>query len=104
MKTRISLPDSLFEGGRVKNNPVAFNWQASFPHDDPGGLVTLRLAVGKRKDKPALIWETLVKAAPDRIPVIPDGFSEWLEKAHDLTDDWFFKLIEGELARRFSNE
>lgn len=104
MKTSISLPDGLFDGGRVKKNPAAFNWQASFPHDDPGGLVTLRLAVGKHKDKPALIWETLVQAAHDRIPSMPDGFSEWLGKAHDLTDDWFFKLIEGELERRFSGE
>ena len=104
MKTNISLPSSLFEGGRVKESPVAFNWQVSFPHDDPGGLVTLRFAVGKHKEKPALIWETLVQAARERIPAMPDGFSEWLGKAHDLTDDWFFKLIEGELGRRFSGE
>ena len=104
MKTTISLPDGLFDGGRVEKNPAAFNWQASFPHNDPGGLVTLRFAIGKHKDRPALIWETLVKAARDHIPSIPDGFSEWLGKAHDLTDDWFFKLIEGELERRFSGD
>ena len=104
MKTSICLPGSLFDGGRVKESPAAFNWQASFPHDDPGGLVTLRFAVGKHKDKSALIWETLVHAARERIPTMPDGFSEWIRKAHNLTDDWFFKLIEGELERRFSGE
>lgn len=104
MKTRISLPDSLFNGGRVHRSPVAFNWQASFPNNDPGGVITLRFAVGQRGGKPALIWETLVQAARDRMPSIPDGFSAWLGKAHDLTDDWFFKLIEGELERRFSGE
>jgi len=104
MKTNVSLPEGLFDGGRVNRNPAAFNWQASFPHDDPGGLVTLRFAVGKRRGNPALIWETLVQAARERIPAIPDGFSEWLGKAHDLTDDWFFKLIEGDLERRFSGE
>jgi uncharacterized protein (TIGR04255 family) len=104
MKTKISLPDSLFNGGRVHATPTAFNWQASFPHDDPGGVVTLRFAVGQRSGKPALIWETLVQAARDRMPSIPDGVSTWLGKAHDLTDDWFFKLIEGELERRFSGE
>jgi len=104
MKTKISLSDSLFGGGRVNGNPAAFNWQASFPHDDPGGVVTLRFAVGQRNGKPSLIWETLVQAVPGRIPAIPDGFSTWLGKAHDLTDDWFFKLIDGDLERRFSGE
>jgi len=104
MKTSISLPDSLFEGGRVSANPKVFDWQVSFPQDDPGGLVALRFAVGLRSGKPALIWETLVQAGHERIPAIPDGFSVWLGKAHELTDDWFFKLIEGELERRFSGE
>lgn len=104
MKISISLPDSLFDGGQIEKNPSAFNWEVSFPRNDPGGLVTLRFAVGEHRDKPALIWETLVQAAPECIPPMPDGFSEWLEKAHDLTDDWFFKLIDGELERRFSGE
>lgn len=104
MKTEISLPVALFNGGRVNGNPKVFNWQASFPHEDPGGLVTLRFAVGQRRGKPALIWETLVQADRDQIPAIPDGFSTWVGKAHDLTDDWFFKLIEGDLERRFSGE
>lgn len=104
MKTNISLPDALFQGGRVNASPKAFSWQTSFPHDDPGGLVTLRFAVGQRSGNPALIWETLVQASLERMPAIPEGFSKWLEKAHDLTDDWFFKLIDGELERRFSGE
>ena len=104
MKTSVSLPDDLFIGGRVEKNPSAFNWQASFPTDDPGGIITLRFATGKRKHRPALIWEILAQATYEHIPTIPDGFPEWLEKAHDLTDDWFFRMIEGELERRFSDE
>ena len=104
MKVAMSLPEALFDGNRVNSTPVAFNWQSSFLHDDPGGLVTLRFAVGKHKDKPALIWETLVQAGHDRMPSIPGGFSEWIDKAHGLTNDWFFKLIEGELEKRFSGE
>lgn len=104
MKTSISLPDGLFQDSRVNNNPAAFNWQASFPHDDPGGLVTLGFAIGKHKEKSALIWEILVQTTSDRTPTIPEGFSDWLRKAHDLSDDWFFKLIKGELERRFSGE
>jgi uncharacterized protein (TIGR04255 family) len=104
MRTSISLPDQLFDGERVNKNPTVFNWQASFPQQDPGGHITLRFAIGQRNGKPALIWETLVQAARDHMPAIPAGFSDWLTKAHELTDDWFFKLIEGELERRFSGE
>ena len=104
MQTNISLPDSLFENGRVRNSPTTFNWQASFPTDDPGGIVTLRFATGIHKNKPALIWETLAQATHEHVPTIPDGFPAWLERAHDLTDDWFFKMIEGELKERFSGE
>lgn len=104
MNTKISLPDSLFYDGRVNSSPTAFNWRASFPLNDLGGVVTLRFAIGQRRGKQAVIWETLVVAGRDRVPSIPDEFSPWIGKAHDLTDDWFFKLIEGELERRFSGE
>ena len=104
MKTRISLPDGLFADERVKKNPVAFSWQASFPTDDSGVIITLRFAIGKHNDKRALIWETLVQAAKGCAPAIPNGFMEWLERAHDLAHDWFFNMIEGELKRRFSSE
>lgn len=104
MKTRISLPESLSAGGRVSQNPSAFFWQTSFRHNEPGGLMTLRFAMGQHMGKPSLIWEILVQTIQDKIPRMPDDFPRWLEKAHELTDDWFFKLIEGELERRFSGE
>lgn len=104
MKTNISLPDGLFVGGRVKKNPAAFNWQTSFFTDDPVGIITLRFAIGSHLDKPALIWETLVQTESGHIPTIPDGFSKWIDKAHDLTGDWFFRLIGDELKERFSGE
>jgi len=104
MKTEIKLPESLFEGVNISNVPSAFNWQASFPHDIPGGFITLRFAMGQRGRNSALLWETLVQTNRDRIPEMPEGFGEWLSKAHDLTDDWFFKMIRGELQRRFSSD
>ena len=104
MKTSISLPDSLFSDGQVKREPTAFNCQMSFPADSPVSIVTLRFAIGSHRKKPALIWETLVQAANAHVPKIPDGFSAWLDAAHNLTDDWFFKLIDGELRERFSGE
>jgi len=104
LKTNVSLPESLFVGSAVQSCPVAFNWQVSFPHDEPGGIMTMRLAMGKRHDTPALIWETVVQTSKERLVISPSTFPQWLSKAHLLADDWFFKLIDGELERRFSGE
>jgi uncharacterized protein (TIGR04255 family) len=104
MKTVIQLPDVLFAEKTVKTDPVVFNWQASFPSDEYGGLLTLRFALGKRGNKPALVFETLVQASGEQMPQLPDEFSNWIDTAHDLAEDWFFKLIDGDLERRFSGE
>ena len=44
--------------------------------------------------------ETTVISAGE-ICLNKDEIEQWIKKAHDLTDDWFFKLIEGELQKRF---
>ena len=52
----------------------------------------------------AMVWETTVESAGDNLPKMPEGFASWINAAHELTDDWFFKMIEGELERRFAGE
>jgi len=104
LKTRISLPDSLFNNTDIQKNPELFNWQASFKHKKPSGMATLRFATGQKDAKPSLIWETLIQSSGSDLPKFPDEFAKWLNDAHDITDDWFFKLIEGELERRFSGD
>ncbi len=75
-----------------------------FPSQEPRGHMRLRLASGKKYEKPALIWETVVISSRPDAPNRPDKFGGWLESAHALTHDWFFKMIDGELLRRFSGE
>jgi len=104
MKLQVMLPDIFFGDTGVNGNPVNFNWQSSFLCEKPKGRATIRFASGKRDDRPALIWETLVQAAGSDLPAMPTGFNDWLADAHTLTDDWFFKLIEGELERKYSGE
>ena len=104
MKITLALPDSLFTGTNVAPKPARFNWQASFAHKEPDGTVTIRFATGLKDGKPALIWETLVQSAGSQVSDLRTGFPKWLDGAHNITDDWFFKLIEGELERRFSGE
>lgn len=104
MKITVELPDNLFRDIQVEQSPTAFNWQASFSHRHPEGIVTLRFATGRRENESAIVWETLVVSEGSQAPALPDQISDWLSGAHEITDDWFFKLIEGELERRFSGE
>ena len=104
MRTTVGLPPELFKDKSIPPTPKVFSWQSSFAIDHPRGLVTLRFGLGQREGHPSLIWETLVQATGDDIPVLPDGFEEWAKAAHDITDDCFFILIKGELERRFDGD
>ena len=101
LKTKIVLPSELFDNVPVDKVPTGFNFRADFAATNPKGSIAVRFATGTRQDKPSLIWETAVHSRGADIPEMPDGFGDWVEAAHRLTDDWFFKLIEGELERGF---
>lgn len=104
LKCTISLPTQLFEDTSVINRPQGFVLTTTFKTEQPKGKITVRFGSGEHKGKHALIMETGVSSGKDEMSEMPGGFEEWLEKAHSLTDDWFFKFIEGELERRFAGE
>lgn len=102
MGTTVSLPESLFTDEQVETAPSSLDLQIRFPCLPSKMGVSLRFFNGKRDDKPGLVWEMVVRTAEGGNPSIPNGFPAWLDKAHDLADDWFYKLIEGELEKEFS--
>jgi uncharacterized protein (TIGR04255 family) len=104
LKSKVSLPYQLFEGTAIASHPKMVNVMASFATENPKGNILIRFGSGKHSDKPALIMETAVQSSSDDLPKMPDRFEEWVEASHKLTDDWFFKFIEGELYRRFAGE
>lgn len=104
LKVSASLPSNLFEGTGVEGRPEMFVWQSGFKCTDPKGRVSLKFATGKKSERPAIVWETTVQTAGDDTPIMPDGFQSWFDAAHRITGDWFFKLIEGDLERRFAGE
>jgi uncharacterized protein (TIGR04255 family) len=104
MKVRLNLPESLFQATGVSGRPQGFSGQATFPCERPPGTVRVSFATGQKGDVPAILWETTVQSSEDRLPPMPDGFPAWIDAAHEITDDWFFKLIEGDLERRFQGE
>lgn len=104
LKLGLSLPDSLFDGTGVENKPSNLVCQCSFNCSNPKGVINIRFALGQKDNTPAIIWDTSVESVGEDIPEMPKDFEKWFNAAHDLEDDWFFKLIEGELKRRFSGE
>jgi len=104
LKLNISLPGNLFEDTGIENKPNGLTWQCSFKCENPKGIVNIRFATGQKSNTPAVVWETTVESAGDDLSEIPKVFEGWLDAAHEITDDWFFKMIEGELERRFSSE
>ena len=101
MKTGIDLHPKLFQDTGVDPGPSSFDWRFSFPGEKPDGTIHLRFVKGKKENADGLIWETMVQSAGKQASKMSDNIQDWLKEAHDLTDDWFFKLIEGELERRF---
>jgi len=101
VKTEINFHQRLFEDARVQKLPLGLDLRWSFVSIEPRGAIHLRFVRGKRKDSDALVWETMVESVSECVPNLKNEIADWVKKAHDLTDDWFFKLIEGELLRRF---
>lgn len=104
MKTKIELLPQLFEGTGVSRNPGGFDSRFLFPCAKPEGVISLRFFKGKKSDIDALIWETMVQSAGEQGKQMTsdhDTILQWVSDAHLLTSDWFFKLIAGELERRF---
>lgn len=104
LKVSAALPPNLFDGTGVEDRPQLFAWQSAFKCSAPKGRVSIKFATGKKDDKPAIVWETTIQTTGDDVPAMPIEFQAWLDAAHTITDDWFFKLIAGELEKRFSGE
>lgn len=102
MKVASGLPETLFDDDKVSKTPIGLNWQATYSLEDPKGVVQLKYATGKKAEANALIFELSVQTAGKDVPPMPSGFESWSEKAHEIIENWFFKLIEGELERRFA--
>jgi uncharacterized protein (TIGR04255 family) len=104
LKVSVDLPTNLFDDTGVEKRPETFVWQSTFRCSNPKGRASIRFATGQKEGKPAIIWETMVQSSENDVPPMPSGFEAWIDDAHTITNDWFFKLIAGELERRFSGE
>ena len=101
LKIKIDIYKKLFEETGVDSLPLGFNLMFSFPAAKPKGAVQLKFVRGKRKNTDALIWETHIQSIDNDVPKDREHINTWITDAHTLTDNWFFKMIKGELLERF---
>ncbi|MGD9552231.1 MAG: TIGR04255 family protein [Candidatus Caldatribacteriota bacterium] len=101
MKVQIKLDKKLFENTGVAGLPLNFDLRFSFPSSKPQGAILLRFFKGVRGGSNALLWETQVQSMGQDIPKDKNEIISWAKESHILIDDWFFKIIEGDLIRRF---
>lgn len=101
MRTVISIPRELFQQTAVAEKPHGLSIQLTFPTETPRGGLHVRFGTGRKKDKPALIWELQMRSTTPDLPEMPGGFDAWLEAAHGLVEHWFFEIAKGELLESF---
>ncbi len=101
MNVGLSLPPTLFSEYGVESLPNSLSWQSAFRSSSPAGDVVSRFVTGEKEGQRALIWETMVTSTGAQVPEMPDGFSQWFDEAHRITDGWFWKLIAGDLERKY---
>lgn len=101
MKTEINIYEGLFEDTGVITSPSVLDLRLSFPSTMPKGSINMRIAQGKKADKNSLILETAVISSGENTPKDKNGIAIWVDSAHNLTHDWFFKIIEGDLLKEF---
>ncbi|PYV89571.1 MAG: hypothetical protein DMG05_13310 [Acidobacteria bacterium] len=103
-KTTVQLPSALFQDSPIQPQPVGLSWQASFRENTLRGTISVGFATGEKESRPALLWEIIVESREDEVPQIPRDFQSWLQEAHSLSIDWFFKLIAGDLEKSFGGD
>ena len=101
MKTKIDIHPNLFDGTGVQQLPFGLNLKLTYLSKQPKGAILLSFKRGSMKNKDAIIWETAVQSHGKEVPKAEKSIKNWITKAHTLSDDWFFKIIEGELFERF---
>lgn len=100
LRTKLDLPTDLFKAGpNLERRPAGLRLNLSFAATEPKGIFDLNIGTGHSRDKPAVIWEFIVRSQDVDVPALPNGFELWLTSAHRLIEHWFFGLATPELLK-----
>jgi len=104
MGITISLNPELLDDARVEGKPLEFTFNFCHRCSSPKGTINLKFSRGKseRSDAEVLLWDNFFYTRLNDVPAMPSELGDWLNQAHSVAEDWFFKLIsKGQLLERF---
>jgi uncharacterized protein (TIGR04255 family) len=97
----ILVDQKLFDDPKKAEQPLGVDLHMIFPLEDLPGVGALRFSNGMKNQKPALVWQIVVRSSREQVPQEPGDFGAWIDRAHDVVDKWFFTLVRGELLKTF---
>lgn len=104
LHTTVELDPRLFREPQDAASPNGLNLSLVFRLPDLPGAVATTFNLGKRNEKPSIIWDTQILARGDDVPKMPEDYELWLEKAHAVAGQWFRTLSRGSLYESFRSK
>ncbi len=101
LHTSILIDPLLFDDTELANSPTNALLTLTYAMDMIHGTGALLFAKGEQEGKPAIIWEINITAKDGDCPRNPIDIDEWIKKAHDVAEKWFFTLCRGDLLKSF---
>jgi len=100
LKVNFEFQQKLFNE-TIQPIPTSIDFNIGFPTTNPNGELKCRFIRGKKNQRDALIWETIIESTEQAVPSNLMAVKNWVVEAHNITHSWFLKMIEGDLRRRF---
>jgi uncharacterized protein (TIGR04255 family) len=103
LNLRVQLPAPIQQSVVRQGVPEGLVLRVGFPLSRPLGVGYVQVGNGTRDSAPSLVWDLSVASSDARAPRLDTGFAQWLDEAHDVMEDWFFALVEGDLQQQFGD-
>jgi uncharacterized protein (TIGR04255 family) len=104
LNTGVKLPDGVAQSPQARRNPAEIQIAANFPLLKQAGSATLHIGSGKTDGQPAIILDLRAIVKGGGTPQTAETSIVWISEAHDLIENWFFSLIEGDLYTAFGGD
>jgi uncharacterized protein (TIGR04255 family) len=100
LSVKIEIPPQIFEKTSTKDNPFFADFRVSYPHENPLGVMEIRVTRGTKNQKEVLFVELGLRTGVSDIPQTINNVNTWIDQAHSLTD-CLFNILFNSVMERF---